>query len=88
MNIRVVVADDQTLIRKALATIVGLLPDIGVVGVARDGAEAAALGPEHRPDVLLTGLRMPTLDGARPTAPRDRAQAVSYAYRHGLRGRS
>lgn len=68
MNLRVVVADDQTMIREALATMLDLLPDIDVVGAARDGSEAVALVLEHRPDVLLTDLRMPVLDGAGATA--------------------
>jgi DNA-binding NarL/FixJ family response regulator len=64
----VVVADDQTTIREALATMLDLLPDIDVVGSAEDGERAVALVVELHPDVLLTDLRMPVLDGAGATA--------------------
>ncbi len=66
--IRVVVADDHPIVR---AGIVGLLesePGIEVVGEAVDGAEAAALAAELRPDLVLMDLRMPGLDGAAATA--------------------
>jgi DNA-binding NarL/FixJ family response regulator len=66
--ISVVVADDQTTIREALATMLDLLPDIDVVASAENGERAVALVLEHRPDVLLTDLRMPVLDGASATA--------------------
>jgi DNA-binding NarL/FixJ family response regulator len=66
--IRVVVADDQTTIREALATMLDLLADIDVVGSAENGERAVALVVELRPDVLLTDLRMPVLDGAGATA--------------------
>jgi len=66
--IRVVVADDQTAIREALATMLDLLPDIDVVGTAADGRQAAERVAELRPNVLLTDLRMPVMDGAQATA--------------------
>ncbi|KHK99539.1 LuxR family transcriptional regulator [Microbacterium mangrovi] len=66
--IRVLIADDQAIIRDGLATILGLLPDIEVVGTAPDGREAVALAVEHRPDVVLMDLRMPVLDGVAATA--------------------
>ncbi len=66
--LRIVVADDQTAIREALATMLDLVPDLSVVASAANGEEAVAAVAEHRPDVLLTDLRMPVLDGAGATA--------------------
>jgi DNA-binding NarL/FixJ family response regulator len=66
-ELRVVLADDQTVVREGLATLLGLLPGITVVGKAADGAAAVALVAEHAPDVLLTDLRMPVLDGVDAT---------------------
>ncbi|MGV9711298.1 response regulator [Gordonia sp. NPDC003424] len=66
--IRVVVADDQTAIREALAIMLGLIEDIDVVATAANGQEAVDAVAEHRPEVLLTDLRMPVLDGAEATA--------------------
>ncbi|MFF9565278.1 response regulator [Leifsonia sp. NPDC014704] len=68
LRIRVAVADDQAIIRDGLVTVLGLLPDIEVVGEAADGEEAVALAVAARPDVLLMDLRMPVLDGAAATA--------------------
>lgn len=67
-RIRVAVADDQAIIRDGLVTVLGLLPDIEVVGEAADGEEAVALAVAAHPDVLLMDLRMPVLDGAEATA--------------------
>jgi DNA-binding NarL/FixJ family response regulator len=66
--IRVAVADDQAIVRDGLVTLLGLLPDVEVVGEASDGEEAVALAVTARPDVLLMDLRMPVLDGAAATA--------------------
>ena len=61
--IRVVLADDEALLREGLATILGLQPDIEVVGQAADGIEALALVKELRPDVVILDITMPRLDG-------------------------
>lgn len=64
---RVLIADDQTIVREGLSTLLGLLPDVEVVGVATDGEEAVRLVVEHRPDVVLMDLRMPRCDGVEAT---------------------
>ena len=66
--IRVVVADDQAIVREGLVTVLDLLPDIDVVGEAADGEQACRLVAEVLPDVVLMDLRMPVLDGAGATA--------------------
>jgi DNA-binding NarL/FixJ family response regulator len=66
--VKVLIADDQRVVREGLATIVGSLPGIEVVGLASDGEEAVALTSEHTPDVVLMDLRMPRMDGAQATA--------------------
>lgn len=63
MTIRVLVADDETLIRDAVATLLGLQEDLEVVAVAGSGDEALAAALRHRPDVALLDLQMPGLDG-------------------------
>ena len=65
--IRVLVADDQPLVRTGLATMVGATDDVVVVGEAANGAEAVALARETRPDVVLMDVRMPVLDGIEAT---------------------
>ncbi|UFS59736.1 response regulator transcription factor [Subtercola endophyticus] len=67
-RIRVLVADDQAIIRDGLVTVLSLLPDIEIVGSAADGAEAVRLVAEQHPDVVLMDLRMPVLDGTAATA--------------------
>lgn len=61
--IRVLLADDQALVRGGLRLILQSEPDIEVAAEANDGAEAVALTLEHRPDVVLMDVRMPELDG-------------------------
>lgn len=65
---KVLIADDQRIVREGLATIVGSLDGIEVVGMAGDGEEAVSLTAEHKPDVVLMDLRMPVMDGAAATA--------------------
>jgi DNA-binding NarL/FixJ family response regulator len=61
--IRVVVADDQALVRSGLRMILSSEPDIELVGEAADGESAVALCAQERPDVVLMDVRMPGLDG-------------------------
>ncbi len=65
--IRVVLADDQRVVREGLGTLLGLIPGIEVVGTAADGNEALALAIKLRPDVVLMDLRMPRCDGIEAT---------------------
>lgn len=67
MSIRVVVADDQDLVRAGLVMILGAQPGIDVVGEAADGLDALELATRLRPDVLLVDIRMPGLDGVEVT---------------------
>ena len=67
MTIRVVVADDQELIRAGLTTILNAQSDIDVVGEASNGREAVDLARSLRPDVCLFDIRMPELDGIEAT---------------------
>ena len=65
--IRVLVADDQRVVREGLSTLLGLITGIEVVGTAADGNEALALAIQLRPDVVLMDLRMPRCDGIEAT---------------------
>ncbi|MEU8530924.1 MULTISPECIES: response regulator transcription factor [Streptomyces] len=65
--IRVVLADDQTLVRAGFRSILAGEDDIDVVGEAADGEQAVALARELRPDVVLMDIRMPGLDGLEAT---------------------
>ncbi len=64
---RVLIADDQRVVREGLATIVAAFADAEVVGLAADGAEAVDLAEERAPDVVLMDLRMPNVDGVEAT---------------------
>ena len=66
-TIRVVVADDQELVRSGFAMIVDAQPDLAVVGEAADGEEAVAVARDMRADVVLMDVRMPRLDGIEAT---------------------
>ncbi|WHT16893.1 response regulator transcription factor [Crossiella sp. CA-258035] len=65
--IRVVLADDQTLVRRAFALLVGSAPDMTVVGEAATGTEAVRAARDHRADVVVMDIRMPELDGVEAT---------------------
>lgn len=65
--IRVVLADDQALVRAGFRALLNAQPDVEVVGEASDGTEAVAAAREHRPDVMLMDIRMPGLDGLEAT---------------------
>jgi DNA-binding NarL/FixJ family response regulator len=65
--VRVLIVDDQTVVREGLAAILGTDPDLEVVGLAGDGQQALALAAELQPDVVLMDLKMPVLDGVQAT---------------------
>jgi DNA-binding NarL/FixJ family response regulator len=67
MTVRVLIADDQSIVRAGLATILNGQAGIEVVGQAADGREAVALARRLRPDVCLLDIRMPNLDGIEAT---------------------
>ena len=66
-QIRVLIADDQRVVREGLAMVLGLLPEVEVVGSACDGDEAVALAADLLPDIVLMDLRMPRCDGVEAT---------------------
>ena len=65
--IRVLVADDQTLVRAGLVSLLDSQPDLVVVGQADNGAHAVTLSREVVPDVVLMDIRMPVMDGLEAT---------------------
>jgi DNA-binding NarL/FixJ family response regulator len=66
-TVRVVVADDQRVVREGLSTLLALLDGVEVVGAAADGDEVVRLAVEMHPDVVLMDLRMPRCDGVEAT---------------------
>jgi DNA-binding NarL/FixJ family response regulator len=66
-RVRVLLADDQRLVRESLGTLLGLLEGIELLATASDGEEVVALAEEHRPEVVLMDLRMPRMDGIEAT---------------------
>ena len=66
-SVRVLIADDQHLVRTGLRMILDAEPDIDVVGEATNGREAVAMARELQPDVVLMDIRMPELDGIEAT---------------------
>ena len=67
MTVRVLIVDDDALVRVGLRTIVDAEPDLEVVAEAGDGAEVPPLVARHRPDVVLMDVRMPDVDGIQAT---------------------
>jgi DNA-binding NarL/FixJ family response regulator len=67
VNVRVLLADDQRLVRESLSTMLGLLDGIELLGTAADGEQAVRLATELQPEVVLMDLRMPGIDGIEAT---------------------
>ena len=66
--IRVLVCDDQAVVREGIRTILRAVADVEVVGIASDGTEAVAEAERLRPDVVLMDLKMPGVNGIQATA--------------------
>jgi len=87
--IRVLIADDETLLRSAIASLLAMSEKLEIVAQASNGAKAVALAAEHEPDVVLLDLEMPALDGieaARRIITHRPEQAVVLLTRHGRPG--
>jgi DNA-binding NarL/FixJ family response regulator len=66
-SLRIVIADDQASVREGLVLLLGLVPDIEVIGAAANGREAIDQVADHHPDAILLDLHMPVLDGIEAT---------------------
>ncbi|HJQ74232.1 MAG TPA: response regulator transcription factor [Gaiellaceae bacterium] len=66
--VRIVLVEDNEVFRDALELLLGMRPDVEIVGSVGDGAAAVAAAIEHRPDVVLMDYRLPGLDGIQATA--------------------
>ena len=66
-RLRIVIADDQTVVRDGLRMVLDVIPDLEVVAAVADGEQALAAVAEHRPDAILLDLHMPVLDGVGAT---------------------
>ncbi|HXF67691.1 MAG TPA: response regulator transcription factor [Burkholderiales bacterium] len=67
-RLRVILADDHTLVRAGLRSLLGQLPEVEVVAETGDGREVLALVPRHRPDIVLMDITMPGMNGLEATA--------------------
>lgn len=77
--IRILIAEDQAMVRGALAALLGLEPDIAVVATAADGVEALALCEQHAPDIVLTDIEMPRMTGLELAAQLDAQKSARSA---------
>jgi two-component system response regulator DesR len=84
--IRIVIADDEELIRGALVALLGLEPDLEVVADVADGAAAVTGARTHRPDVVLLDLEMPVLDGIEAARALSDAMPTVIVTRHARPG--
>jgi DNA-binding NarL/FixJ family response regulator len=66
-RLRIVIADDQTVVREGLQMVLDVMPDLEVIATVADGEQALAAVAEHRPDAILLDLHMPVLDGVSTT---------------------
>jgi DNA-binding NarL/FixJ family response regulator len=66
-RLRIVIADDQTVVREGLQMVLDVMPDLEVLAVVADGEQALAAVAEHHPDAILLDLHMPVLDGVGAT---------------------
>jgi YesN/AraC family two-component response regulator len=71
--IRVLICDDQEVVREGLRVILSSAPSLEVVGIAQDGAEALELIPQTTPDLVLMDLKMPGMNGIQALAPARRS---------------